>query len=118
MVKVASIDKRKEQTELELLQGAKLGNREIAKELGQVQGSATWRKPVLHDYLSGIRLLLGTPPKEDEALEKARQEAKARMCEEATKLGACAVLDHHFMFVRLGLMNVEIRCFGRAVTFS
>ena len=103
---------------MELLQVEKLGARKIAKELGQVHGSAIWRKPVLHDYLTGIRLLLGSEPKEDEALVKARQEATDNMCIEATKLGANAVLDHHFMFVRLGLMTVEIRCFGRAVTFS
>ncbi len=101
---------------MELWHEEQAPDRQIEKDLGLVDGRAIWRKPFLHDYLTGIRMLLGTTAdEEDSGLTKARDEAKKNMAKAAEKLGANAVLAYHYMFVRLGLMTMEVRCFGRAV---
>ena len=93
--------------------------REITSHLGLVQGSTVRSKHVGRDIMAGLKNIVGGELRGyTELLSDAREEATARMIEEARSLGANAVLNIRFSTSSVSAGASELYVYGTAVVLS
>lgn len=83
-----------------------LAEREIARTLGVVSGEAIIGAHIFRDMFAGITNIIGgRAGGYEKALREARDIALREMCEEATRLGADAVVGVDLDYEALGIDN-------------
>ncbi len=88
----------------------------ISETLGLVRGNTIRAKWFGKDIMSGLRQIVGGELKEyTEMLSEAREEARARMIEEAKKMNADAVINVRFTTSQVMASAAEILVYGTAV---
>lgn len=88
----------------------------IARHLGLVQGSTVRSKHIGKDLLSGLKNIVGGElVAYTELLNESRQEALARMQEQARSVGANAVINVRFSTSNIAAGASEIFAYGTAV---
>lgn len=93
--------------------------RPIAKHLGLVQGSTVRAKHVGRDILAGFKSVVGGELRSyTELMTEAREQALARMVEEAQKLGADAVVNVRLTTAAVTGGAAEILAYGTAVALD
>ncbi len=99
---------------LELIPGKR-----VTKHLGLVQGSTVRSKHVGRDLMAGLKNIFGGELKGyTELLQDAREEATARMIEQAKSIGANAVLNVRFSTSSITSGAAELFAYGSAVTLE
>lgn len=89
---------------------------EVVEHYGLVQGSTIRAKHVGKDIMAGLKNLVGGELKGyTELLQEARQEAVSRMTEQASLLGANAVLNVRFSTSSVAQGAAELYAYGTAV---
>ena len=90
--------------------------KEIVEFYGVVTGSTVRAKNVGRDIMASLKNLVGGELKGyTELLQEARQEAMARMTQEATNLGANAVVNVRFSTSSVAQGAAELFAYGTAV---
>ena len=90
--------------------------RKIVRHLGLVQGSTVRAKHVGRDIMAGLKNIVGGELKGyTELLSDARDEATARMEEEARGMGANAVVNVRFSTSSVTAGASELYVYGTAV---
>ena len=93
--------------------------RTIVRHLGLVQGSTVRAKHVGRDFMAGLKNLVGGELKGyTELLNEARDEAIARMIEQARQAGANAVVNVRFSTASVAAGAAEIFAYGTAGRLS
>ena len=93
--------------------------RTIVRHLGLVQGSTVRAKHVGRDFMAGLKNLVGGELKGyTELLNEARDEAIARMIEQARQAGANAVVNVRFSTASVAARAAEIFAYGTAVVLE
>ncbi len=88
----------------------------IVKHLGLVQGSTVRAKHVGRDIMAGLKNIFGGELKGyTELLQESRTEAVERMQEQASAIGANAVLNIRFSTSSVAQGAAEIFAYGTAV---
>jgi uncharacterized protein YbjQ (UPF0145 family) len=101
-------------TNLEIVPG-----RKIAKHLGLVQGSTVRSKHIGRDFMAGLKNVFGGELKGyTELLQESREEAVQRMTEQATAIGANAVLNIRFSTSSISQGAAELFAYGTAVVLE
>ncbi len=96
---------------LEFLPGYK-----IKRHLGLVQGSSVRAKHVGRDLMATLKNIFGGElTAYTELLQDSREEATARLVEQATSIGANAVLNVRFSTSSIAAGAAEIFVYGTAV---
>lgn len=91
----------------------------ITRHIGLVQGSTVRAKHVGRDILAGLKNIVGGELKSYTALlEESRNEALARMIEQARAAGANAVLNIRFSTSNIAAGAAEVMAYGTAVVVS
>ncbi|MDH3688228.1 MAG: YbjQ family protein [Gammaproteobacteria bacterium] len=91
-------------------------NMHISKQLGLVQGSTVRAKHVGKDILAGLKNVFGGELKAyTELLQEARSEAVERMVQQASSVGANAVLNIRFSTSSVTQGAAELFAYGTAV---
>jgi len=99
---------------LELIPGKR-----VTKHLGVVQGSTVRSKHVGRDFMAGLKNIFGGELKGyTELLQEAREEATARMIEQASSIGANAILNIRFSTSSITSGAAELFAYGSAVTLE
>jgi len=94
-------------------------NRNVVKHLGLVQGSTVRAKHVGRDILAGVKNILGGElVSYTELMTEAREEAKSRMIEQASSIGANAVLNVRFATSSVAQGAAELFAYGTAVVLD
>ncbi|PSN17837.1 hypothetical protein C7271_15665 [filamentous cyanobacterium CCP5] len=90
--------------------------RTVVEHLGLVQGSTVRAKHIGRDIAAGLKNIVGGELRGyTELLQDARQEATDRMVQEATRLGANAVVNVRFATSSLTQGAAELFVYGTAV---
>lgn len=90
--------------------------REVVETLGIVRGNTVRARNVGRDITQSLRNIAGGELKGySELLTDARDEAQARMVEEAEELGADAVVNVRFEASSIASSGAEILAYGTAV---
>lgn len=90
--------------------------RKVAKHLGMVQGNTVRAKHAGKDIMAGFKNIFGGELKSyTELLQEAREEAVARMVEQAKAIGANAVLNVRFSTSSIAAGAAELFAYGTAV---
>ncbi len=101
-------------TTLEFVPGKK-----ITKHLGLVQGSTVRSKHVGRDMMAGLKNIFGGELKGyTELLNEAREEAIERMKQQATTIGANAILNIRFSTSSVTQGASELYTYGTAVVLE
>jgi uncharacterized protein YbjQ (UPF0145 family) len=91
----------------------------ITKHLGLVQGSSVRAKHIGRDVMAGLKNLVGGELKGyTELLRESRNEAIARMSQEAEAVGANAVLNIRLSTASITAGAAEILAYGTAVVLD
>jgi len=99
-----------------LVNSDKIVGKEIVQTLGLVRGNTIRAKHLGKDIVAGLRHIVGGEIKEyTEMMSEAREEALARMIEEAEKLKADAVINVRFTTAMIMGGVAEILAYGTAV---
>ena len=94
-------------------------DRKVIKHLGLVQGSTVRAKHMGRDLMAGMKNTVGGELKGyTELLNESREEALARMVEQARQAGANAVLNVRFSTSSVAAGASEIFAYGTAVVLS
>ena len=94
-------------------------DRKVVKHLGLVQGSTVRAKHLGRDFMAGLKNMVGGELKGyTELLNESREEALARMVEQARQAGANAVLNVRFSTSSVAAGASEIFAYGTAVVLS
>jgi uncharacterized protein YbjQ (UPF0145 family) len=92
---------------------------QIVESLGVVRGSTIRAKHVGKDIVAGLRVLIGGEIKEyTEMLNEARSESMRRMQDQATELGADAIVNVRFMTSQVMAGAAEMLAYGTAVKLA
>ncbi len=98
-------------TNIELVPG-----KQIVEHYGLVQGSTIRAKHVGRDIAAGFKNMFGGElTGYTELLQESRQEALNRMKEQATHMGADAIINIRFSTSSIAAGAAEILCYGTAV---
>ena len=98
---------------LETLQGQSF------EELGIVTGSTIQSKNMFADLGQGLKSIVGGELKSySNMMEKARKQATERMVEQATALGADAVIGVRYTTSAIMAQAAEVLVFGTAVKYK
>ena len=90
--------------------------KEVAEILGVVKGNTVRAKWFGKDILAGLRNIVGVELKEyTEMLTESREQASARMIEEAQGLGADAVINVRYVTAQISQGAAELLAYGTAV---
>jgi len=90
--------------------------KEVYKTLGMVKGNTIRAKNVFRDIGAGLKSIVGGELKDyTKMLSEARDEALARMVEEAEQLGANAVVNIRFTSADVMGTAAELLAYGTAV---
>jgi len=101
-------------TNIEIVPGKK-----ITKHLGLVQGSTVRAKHVGRDIMASFKNIFGGELKGyTELLQESREQAVSRMVEQATAVGANAVLNVRFSTSSVAAGAAEIFAYGTAVVLE
>ena len=101
-------------TNIEIIPGKR-----ITKHLGLVQGSSVRAKHVGRDIMAGLKNIFGGELKGyTELLQESREEAVSRMVEQATAVGANAVLNVRFSTSSIAAGAAELFAYGTAVVLE
>lgn len=93
--------------------------RTITKVLGLVQGNTIRAKHAGRDIAAGFKNLVGGELKGyTELLTESRREATVRMIDQATELGANAVVNVRFSTSSVASGAAELYAYGTAVVLS
>ena len=93
-----------------------IAGREVAETLGLVKGSTIRSRHLGSDIAAGLKSLVGGEIKGYvKALSDAREEAEARMLEEAEVLGADAIVCVRYATSQVMAGAAEILAYGTAV---
>ena len=93
-----------------------LPNKRVLKHLGLVQGSTVRAKHAGKDIMASFKNLFGGELNAyTELLQESREEAVARMCEQATAIGANAVINVRFSTSAIAAGASEILAYGTGV---
>lgn len=93
--------------------------REITSHLGLVQGNTVRAKHFGRDIMAGLKNIVGGELKGyTELLNDAREQATARMIDEAQSRGANAVINVRFSTSSISAGASELYCYGTAVTVA
>jgi uncharacterized protein YbjQ (UPF0145 family) len=93
-----------------------ISGKEIKETLGLVRGSTIRARHVGRDLLASLKTIIGGEIKSYTAMiNKARDEALSRMNEEASKLGADAVVNVRFVTAEVMQGAAEVLAYGTAV---
>ena len=107
-------DRRMLVSNLEIVPGKR-----VVKHLGLVQGSTVRAKHVGKDIMAGLKNIVGGELKGyTELLNEAREEATARMVQQAEALGANAVLNVRFSTSSVTAGAAELFAYGTAVVLE
>ena len=88
----------------------------VTKHPGLVQGSSVRAKHAGRDIMAGLKNLFGGELKGyTELLQESREEATKRMIEQATAVGANAILNVRFSTSSITAGAAEIYVYGTAV---
>ena len=91
----------------------------IDQHLGLVQGSTVRSKHVGRDMMAGFKNIFGGELKGyTELLEDSRKEATERMVQQATAIGANAILNIRFSTSSVAQGAAELFAYGTAVTLK
>lgn len=84
-----------------------------------VKGSIVFSKNVVRDVFAGLKTIIGGEIKGySEMMSEARQQATDRMINEATMLGADAIVNVRYSTSSLMASAAEIIAYGTAVRFK
>ena len=101
-------------TNIEIIPGKR-----ITKHFGLVQGSSVRAKHVGRDIMAGLKNIFGGELKGyTELLQESREEAVSRMVEQATAVGANAVLNVRFSTSSIAAGAAELFAYGTAVVLE
>ncbi len=93
--------------------------RTVSKHLGMVQGNTVRAKHAGKDIMAGFKNIFGGELKSyTELLQEAREEAVARMQEQAKAIGANAVLNVRFSTSSIAAGAAELFAYGTAVILA
>ncbi|MFH1696583.1 MAG: YbjQ family protein [Candidatus Diapherotrites archaeon] len=93
-----------------------IAGKTVAQTLGLVRGNTIRAKWFGKDFVVGLRQIVGGELKEyTEMMTEAREQALARMVQEAEKLGADAIVDVRFTTSQVMATAAEILAYGTAV---
>lgn len=102
-----------------LLNSSKVPKRETQEILGLVQGQTVFAIWLGKDLSAIVRLILGGELTEyTEMMGQARSTATSRMIEQATKLGADAIINVRYMTTSVIGSAAELLVYGTAVKLS
>ncbi|HLB30351.1 MAG TPA: YbjQ family protein [Gammaproteobacteria bacterium] len=91
----------------------------ITKHLGLVQGSTVRSKHIGRDIMAGLKNIFGGELKGyTELLQESRDEAVARMQEQANSIGANAILNIRFSTSNITQGASELYAYGTAVVLD
>ncbi len=91
----------------------------ITAHLGLVQGNTVRAKHVGRDIMAGLKNIVGGELKGyTELLNDAREEATARMIDDARARGANAVINVRFSTSSISAGASELYCYGTAVSVA
>lgn len=86
--------------------------------LGIVEGATVQTKNVGRDFMAGLKNLVGGELKGyTEMMNEARKIAKQRMADQASQLGADAVVGFRFSSSEIAQSAAEVVAYGTAVRF-
>lgn len=84
-----------------------------------VKGSIVFSKNVFRDVFAGLKTIVGGEIKGySEMMSEARQQATERMIQEATAIGADAIVNVRYSTSNLMASAAEIIAYGTAVRFK
>ena len=84
-----------------------------------VKGSIVFSKNVVRDVFAGLKTIVGGEIKGySEMMSEARQQATERMIQEATAIGADAIVNVRYSTSALMASAAEIIAYGTAVRFK
>ncbi len=93
--------------------------RQVQTHLGLVQGSTVRAKHAGKDILAGLKNIVGGELKAyTELMQEAREEATARMVEQARSIGANGVLNVRYATTSVTAGAAEILAYGTAVVLA
>lgn len=93
--------------------------RTVSKHLGMVQGNTVRAKHAGKDIMAGFKNIFGGELKSyTELLHEAREEAVARMLQQAEAIGANAVLNVRFSTSSITAGAAELFAYGTAVVLE
>ena len=96
--------------------GATVAGHRIVKTFGLVKGNTIRARHVGKDILAGLKNLIGGEIEEyTKMLAESREQAVDRMCDEALRMGANAVVDVRFATSYIMGQASEIMAYGNAV---
>ncbi len=99
---------------IEIIPGKK-----VVKHLGMVQGNTVRAKHAGKDILAGLKNVFGGELKAyTELLHEAREEATARMVQQAESIGANAVINVRFSTSSVAAGAAELFVYGTAVVME
>lgn len=91
----------------------------ITKHLGLVQGSTVRSKHIGRDIMAGLKNIFGGELKGyTELLQESRDEAVARMQQQANSIGANAILNIRFSTSNITQGASELYAYGTAVVLD
>jgi uncharacterized protein YbjQ (UPF0145 family) len=91
----------------------------VVNHLGLVQGSTVRAKNVGRDIMASVKNIFGGELKGyTELLQEARQEALARMVEQAQSLGANGIINVRFSTSSITAGAAELLAYGTAVVLE
>jgi uncharacterized protein YbjQ (UPF0145 family) len=91
----------------------------VKEHLGLVQGSSVRAKHVGRDLMAGLKNIFGGELKGyTELLQESREEAMERMRQQASSIGANAVLNVRFSTSSIAQGAAEIYVYGTAVVLE
>ncbi len=101
-------------TNIEIIPG-----RTVVKHLGMVQGNTVRAKHAGRDIMAGFKNIFGGELKGyTELLQESREEAVARMVQQAEAVGANAVLNVRFSTSSITAGAAELFAYGTAVVLE
>ena len=84
--------------------------------LGVVQGATVQTKHIGRDFMAGLKTVVGGELKGyTEMMQESRQIATQRMCQEATQMGADAILGVRYVTSAIIQQAAEVLAYGTAV---
>lgn len=90
--------------------------KKVVKYLGLVRGNTIRARHIGKDIIAGLRNLVGGEVVEyTKLMAESRDQAMDRMCEEAKKLGANAIVGLRFSTAEVMAHAAEILAYGTAV---
>ncbi|HJH28414.1 MAG TPA: YbjQ family protein [Methanosarcinaceae archaeon] len=93
--------------------------KEITQTIGMARGSTIQAKNIGKDIMAVLRNIVGGELNEySKMLEEAREKAINRMVDDATKMGADAVINVRFMTSMVMSGSAEILAYGTAVKLN